>query len=94
MQRRMRPMQLKKRNTAQFETVLDTSFNGIIKVNAEGKVIVVNKLVENLLGKNSEDLVGKSLTEILPGIDSLLIENILSGKSELLFLSGKRPGWQ
>ena len=30
-----------KRNTAQFETVLDTSFNGIIKVNAEGKVIVV-----------------------------------------------------
>lgn len=71
-----------KRNTAQFETVLDTSFNGIIKVNAEGKVIVVNKLVENLLGKNSEELVGKSLTEILPGIDSLLIENILSGKSE------------
>ena len=71
-----------KRNTAQFETVLDTSFNGIIKVNAEGKVIVVNKLVENLLGKNSEDLVGKSLTETLPGIDSLLIENILSGKSE------------
>ena len=67
---------------AQFETVLDTSFNGIIKVNAEGKVIVVNKLVENLLGKNSEDLVGKSLMEILPGIDSLLIENILSGKSE------------
>lgn len=63
-----------KRNTAQFETVLDTSFNGIIKVNAEGKVIVVNKLVENLLGKNSEELVGKSLTEILPGIDSLLID--------------------
>ena len=45
-------------------------------------MIVVNKLVENLLGKNSEDLVGKSLMEILPGIDSLLIENILSGKSE------------
>ena len=40
-----------KRNTAQFETVLDTSFNGIVKVNAEGKVIVVNKLVENLSGK-------------------------------------------
>ena len=86
-----------KRNTAQFETVLDTSFNGIIKVNAEGKVIVVNKLVENLLGKNSEDLVGKSLTETLPGIDSLLIENILSGKSESYSTSvsvRKRPGWQ
>ena len=71
-----------KRNTAQFETVLDTSFNGIIKVNAEGKVIVVNKLVENLLGKNSDEVVGQYLTDVLPGIDSMLINNILSGKSE------------
>ena len=71
-----------KRNTAQFETVLDTSFNGIIKVNAEGKIIVVNKLVENLLGKNSDEVVGQYLTDVLPGIDSMLINNILSGKSE------------
>ena len=71
-----------KRNTAQFETVLDTSFNGIIKVNTEGKIIVVNKLVENLLGKNSDEVVGQYLTDVLPGIDSMLINNILSGKSE------------
>ena len=68
-----------KRNTAQFETVLDTSFNGIIKVNTEGKIIVVNKLIENLLGKNSDEVVGQYLTDVLPGIDSMLI---LSGKSE------------
>ena len=71
-----------KRNTAQFETVLDTSFNGIIKVNTEGKIIVVNKLIENLLGKNSDEVVGQYLTDVLPGIDSMLINNILSGKSE------------
>lgn len=71
-----------KRNMAQFETMLDTSFNGIIKVNAEGKIIVVNKLVENLLGQDSEEVVGKNLTQVLPEINSVLIENILSGKSE------------
>lgn len=71
-----------KLNTAQFETVLDTSFNGIIKVNAEGKIIVVNKLVENLLGMNKEEVIGKPLTQVLPEIDDILVENVLNGKSE------------
>lgn len=71
-----------KLNSAQFETVLDTSFNGIIKVNGEGKIIVINKLVENLLGRNNEDVVGAELTEVLPEIDDTLVENVLSGNSE------------
>lgn len=71
-----------KLNTAQFETVLDTSFNGIVKVNVDGKVIVINKLVENLLGRNNEEVVGDSLIEIFPEIDKELVDNILIGKSE------------
>lgn len=71
-----------KLNSAQFETVLDTSFNGIIKVNAEGRIIVINKLVENLLGRNNEDVVGVDLTEIFPEIDSTMVGKVLSGQSE------------
>lgn len=71
-----------KLNSAQFETVLDTSFNGIIKVNAEGRIIVINKLVENLLGRNNEDVVGADLTEVLPEIDGTMVGKVLSGQSE------------
>ncbi len=71
-----------KLNSAQFETVLDTSFNGIIKVNAEGRIIVINKLVENLFGRNNEDVVGADLTEVLPEIDSTMVGKVLSGQSE------------
>lgn len=69
-------------NSAQFETVLDTSFNGIIKVNAEGRIIVINKLVENLLGHNSEDVVGTDLTEVFPEIDGTMVGKVLEGQSE------------
>lgn len=71
-----------KMNTAQFETVLDTSFNGIIKVNTEGNVIVINKLVENLLGKNKEDVVGLPLSEVFPQIDMSQVDSILNGENE------------
>ena len=71
-----------KLNTAQFETVLDTSFNGIIKLNTAGNIIVINKMIENLIGKDEEEVVGLSVEEILPNVDRSRIESILEGKSE------------
>ena len=70
-----------KLNTVQFETVLDTSFNGIIKLNTAGNIIVINKMIENLIGKD-EEVVGLPVEEILPNVDRSSIESILEGKSE------------
>lgn len=70
-----------KLNTVQFETVLDTSFNGIIKLNTAGNIIVINKMIENLIGKD-EEVVGLPVEEILPNVDRSRIEFILEGKSE------------
>ena len=69
-------------NAAQFETVLDTSFGGIIKINQAGTVIVINKLVENLLGKSAEEVVGLPLEKAFPEFDREAVEKILSGKRE------------
>ncbi len=71
-----------KRNTAQFETVLDTSFNGIIKINSDGRIIAVNRLVENLLGKDMEEVKGELLYDIFPQIDKWVVEAILTGERE------------
>lgn len=71
-----------KLNTAQFETVLDTFFNGIIKLNTAGNIIVINKMIENLIGKDEEEVVGLPVEEILPNVDRSRIESILEGKSE------------
>lgn len=71
-----------KQNNAQFETILDTSFNGIIKINGDEKIIVINKLVENLVGKNSEDVIGLPVKELFPELDKEAIQCILQGKRE------------
>lgn len=71
-----------KRSTAQFETVLDTSFNGIIKINSDGRLIAVNRLVENLLGKDMEEVKGEMLYDIFPQIDKWVVDAILSGERE------------
>lgn len=71
-----------KLNTVQFETVLDTSFNGIIKLNTAGNIIVINKMIENRIGKDEEEVVGLPVEEILPNVDRSRIESILEGKSE------------
>lgn len=75
-------LEIEKQNTAQFETVLDTSFNGIIKVNAEGKVIVINKMVENLLGRSKEEVIGLPLEQVFPQIETEIVDKILSGATE------------
>ncbi|MGN1142042.1 MAG: PrpR N-terminal domain-containing protein [Oliverpabstia sp.] len=75
-------LEIEKQNTAQFETVLDTSFNGIIKVNAEGKVIVINKMVENLLGRSKEEIIGLPLEQVFPQIETEIVDKILSGATE------------
>lgn len=71
-----------KRNAAQFETVLDTSFNGIIKINSAGRIIAINRLIENLLGKNMEDVKGELLYDIFPQIDKWIVDDILTGARE------------
>ena len=71
-----------KLNTVQFETVLDTSFNGIIKLNTAGNIIVINKMIENLIGKDEEEVVGLPVEEILPNVDRSRIESSIEGKSE------------
>lgn len=74
--------EVEKQNTAQFETVLDTSFSGIIKLNTEANIIVVNKTVENLIGKNAEDVLGLPVSKIFPEFDIEVIYRILEGKRE------------
>lgn len=71
-----------KQNTAQFETVLDTAFNGIIKINVEGKIIVINKLIENLIGKNAEDVIDLPIADVFPEFDLAAINSILQGERE------------
>lgn len=74
--------EIEKQSTAQFETVLDTAFNGIIKINEDGKIIVVNKMIENLIGKNAADIIGLPVEKVFPEFDIEAINSILNGERD------------
>ncbi|MDY5022704.1 MAG: PrpR N-terminal domain-containing protein [Blautia sp.] len=80
-------LELENRSEAQLESILDTTFNGIIKINSEGTIIVVNRLVENLISMGAEDVIGKSVRDIFPEFDEKYINAILSGEKEHFIIS-------
>ena len=76
-------LDMEHRSNAQLETILDTSFNGIIKINAYKEVVAVNHMIENLLGKSGEELIGFPVDKVMPGIDVEGIDRMFDGSSEM-----------
>lgn len=72
--------EIENQNRAQFETVLDNAFNGIIKINMEAQIIVINKLIEHIIGRTMDEVVGEPIEKIIPEIDLDVIQKVLSGK--------------
>ena len=73
---------LEKYNNAQLETILNTSFNGIIKINTRREIIVINKVVEDILARKTEDVAGTPIEKVLSEIDTEYIDDILEGRRE------------
>lgn len=88
-------MESEHRSDAQFETVIDATFNGIIKINADRNIIIVNKLVENIIGMTVDEVVGKKLMDIFPEIEENVIDSILGGESEnyTVSINIKKQAW-
>ena len=76
-------LDMERHSDAQLETILDTAFNGIIKINAYKEVVAVNHMIENLLGKTGEELIGFPVDKIMPGIDAAGIDRMFDSSSEM-----------
>lgn len=74
--------EIEQHNYAQFSTILDSAFNGIIKISVAGKVLVMNRAMEQILGCNSEKCIGRPVAGLLSGLDEKALKQILEGKAE------------
>lgn len=74
---------MEKHNEAQMATLLDTSFSGIIKINAYQEIVAINRVIEQLLGCSVSEVAGFPIGQVIPGIDVEGIEKILSGADEM-----------
>ncbi|HPF20091.1 MAG TPA: sigma 54-interacting transcriptional regulator [Syntrophomonas sp.] len=63
---------------AELNTVLDSTHNGILTVNAEREIILLNRAAEIALRIKREDVVGRKVGEILP--QNRLTEALINGE--------------
>ena len=72
-----------KRDVAQLETLLDYSFSGMAKINQQGNIVIINRIMEEILNKNSAEVVGKPVVEVITEISAENVEKILQVGSEI-----------
>lgn len=71
-------MGVEKRSAAQMETLLDYSFSGVVKVDPAGIITDVNLLMEDILSRKREELIGKPLCQVFRDIEEEKLGNLLS----------------
>lgn len=62
----------------QLHTIIDSAHNGILTVNDEGNIVMVNSAVEEFFSLNWNDIIGRQISDILP--DSQLLDVLETGQ--------------
>lgn len=80
-------MNAEKRTAAQMATLTDYSFNGVIQLDAKGRIMAVNPMMEDLVGKQQEEIKGEDILMVIPQIGDEALKQVLhTGKEYSLFL--------
>ncbi len=70
---------IERQNYAQFISVLDSAFNGIIKTSDEGRILLMNRVMEQILDIRPEKVLGEYIVDVLEGLDREIFERVLKG---------------
>lgn len=80
-------MNAEKKTAAQMETLLDYSFSGVIRLDAEGMVTAVNPLMEDMIGRPEAELKGLPVRSLAPMMGEEALNRVLKeGRDYSLFL--------
>lgn len=73
---------IEQQNYAQFISVLDSAFNGIIKTSEDGRILLMNRVMEQILDIRSETVLGEHIADVLDGLDRQVFERVVEGKMD------------
>ena len=71
--------EMNQRANAQIDALLNNTTNGYIQVNRTGKVVKCNDIMLKDLDTTLDTLLARPLQEVIPGLESEVIENVLHG---------------
>lgn len=68
-------------NYAIFSTILDSSFNGIFKIDNNGFILAANRIIRQITGHYPNELIGVSIYDVLTGLDKQAISEVLKERN-------------
>ncbi|MDF2802482.1 MAG: domain S-box protein [Anaerocolumna sp.] len=75
--------EVENRNAAQLETLMDYSFNGIIKLDSDGRIVAANHIMEEILGKKAREINGLYVVDVIKEIEQERIEHVLNDGKDI-----------
>jgi len=75
---------------AKNEAILTSIGDGLVVVDKEGKITYINKSFEEMLGWKSQEIIGKSMVEVVPREDVNGVEVLFKERILTQVLSGKK----
>lgn len=74
---------MEKKNSVELRTLLDYSFNSIIRINNAGEIVALNHLAETMLKVKSADIIAKPIHELLGEFDRQQLDGVLRDGREV-----------
>lgn len=74
--------ELKCRNEAQVTSLLNSMFNGLLEIDTDGRVVMMNRVMEGILNKGQEEILGKNIKEAVKDINMNLVHQVLQSPNE------------
>lgn len=73
---------LEKKNSAEMDTMLNYTFNGIMQVDPDGVIRRINRTGYNMLGRLPADIIGQPVVRVVPQITPHLLDSVLTRGEE------------
>lgn len=71
---------MEKQAASQLDSILQTSLNGIIRVDTGHKVTAVNQVVRDVMKLSDRELIASPVEQVVPGLETALIDDIMQGR--------------
>ncbi len=75
-------IEMEKKNTVEVTTLLNYSFDGIIRLDLEGRITTVNYMVERIFRRAAKDLIGQEIANFFDEQDSNIILECLKRRKQ------------
>lgn len=79
--------QVEQETNAQFLTVLETVYNGVLKVDRKKTVTAANHAAAWILNRTESAFIGKKLYEVMPQMEESYLDRVLRGEREIMTTS-------